>query len=339
MSNRTLGHSLRTRRTRVGLLVVAALAFLWPATAGMADDTVLFSTYVQPNVLLILDSSGSMNNMVWHPDFDPTVTPTCTAFSNSSNYFYTTTQTNRTHCSNTRHIYVDPDVSPGASTRYTGRYLNWLFSDAADSAWAEIQLTNNGLSSLCTGGANYSLYRRARITAAKRALREIVCEINQLTAVKFGLGIFRNASQGDPNGGFVIEQIDEYDAAHATNLDAALASVSANSWTPLGESLFQAYTYFMSRNSSDRPFGKDGTTRFPEYVYNTSTAGVGGEPGTAPPDPVEYACQKNFVIVLTDGEPTMDDFDANTPTNTAVGFGDVFRDDLIGDYNNDGETE
>ncbi|MGI9431147.1 MAG: pilus assembly protein, partial [Myxococcota bacterium] len=339
MSNHTLGHPLRTRRTRAGLLVVAALAFLWPATAGMADDTVLFSTYVQPNVLLILDSSGSMNNMVWHPDFDPTATPTCTAFSNTSNYFYTSTQTNRTHCSNTRDIYVDPDVSPTNSTRYTGRYLNWLFSDAADSAWAEIQLTNNGLSSLCTGGANYSLYRRTRITAAKRELRESVCGRKTLTGVKFGLGIFRNASQGDPNGGFVIEEIDEYDAAHATNLDNALASVEANSWTPLGESLFQAYTYFMSRTTSERPFGKDGTTRFPEYVYSTSTAGVGGQPGTAPPDPVEYACQKNFVIVLTDGEPTMDDFDANNPTNTAVGFGNVFRDDLIGDYNADGETE
>ena len=339
MSNPNRRNPFRTRRARAGLPIVAALAFLWPATAGLADDSVLFSTYVQPNVLLILDSSGSMNHMVWHPDFDPNVTPTCTAFTNTSQYFYTSTQTSVTHCGNTRDIYVDPDVSPGTSTRYMGSYLNWLFSDAADAAWAEIQLTNNGVASLCTGGSNYSLYRRTRITAAKRALREIVCEINQITSVKFGLGIFRNASQGDPNGGFVIEEIDEYDATHAANLDAALASVSANSWTPLGESLFQAYTYFMSRDATDRPFGKDGTTRFPEYVYSTSTAGVGGEVGTAPPDPVEYACQKNFVIVLTDGEPTMDDFVANTPTTTAVGFGSVFKDDLIGDYNADGETE
>jgi type IV pilus assembly protein PilY1 len=339
MSNHSIRSPFRSRRVRAGLLLVAALAFLWPATAGLADDTILFSTYVQPNVLLILDSSGSMNNLVWHPAYDPTVTPTCTAFSNSSNYYYTSTQSNRTYCSNTRHIYVDPAVSPAESTRYTGQYLNWLFSDAADGAWAEIQLTNNGIASLCTGGSNYSLYRRTRITAAKRALTEIVCEINQLTAVKFGLGIFRNATQGDPNGGFVIEAIDEYDATHAANLDSALNSVVANSWTPLGESLFQAYTYFMSRDSSDRPFGKDGTTRFPGYVYSTSMAGVGGQPGAAPPDPVEYACQKNFVIVLTDGEPTMDDFDANNPTDTAVGFGSIFEDDLIGDYNNDGETE
>jgi type IV pilus assembly protein PilY1 len=51
------------------------------------------------------------------------------------------------------------------------------------------------------------------------------------------------------------------------------------------------------------------------------------------------ACQKNFVILITDGEPTRDDFDTgNSPTNTTFGFAD-FRTKLIGDYVADGELE
>jgi type IV pilus assembly protein PilY1 len=56
-----------------------------------------------------------------------------------------------------------------------------------------------------------------------------------------------------------------------------------------------------------------------------------------PDSPVEYACQKNFIILITDGEPTKDDFDLSSPSDTAQGFDDFM--DLIGDYNPDGETE
>jgi type IV pilus assembly protein PilY1 len=56
-----------------------------------------------------------------------------------------------------------------------------------------------------------------------------------------------------------------------------------------------------------------------------------------PDSPVQYACQKHFVILITDGEPTRDDFDNSSPTNTANGFSSFSN--LIGNFNNDGETE
>ena len=58
---------------------------------------------------------------------------------------------------------------------------------------------------------------------------------------------------------------------------------------------------------------------------------------TVPDSPVQYHCQKNFVIIITDGEPTRDDFDLNLPTNTAIGFADF--NNLIGDFNADAEVE
>ena len=55
-----------------------------------------------------------------------------------------------------------------------------------------------------------------------------------------------------------------------------------------------------------------------------------------PPDPLlGVPCQKNFVVVITDGEPTKDDFDT-TSASTDQGFDDF--QDLIGDYA-PGETE
>mgnify|MGYP003449992872 FL=1 len=54
---------------------LAVCAALLASSAGRAeDDTALFSVNVPPNVLLVVDNSGSMNNMVWHPDFDPEAT-------------------------------------------------------------------------------------------------------------------------------------------------------------------------------------------------------------------------------------------------------------------------
>ena len=57
---------------------LAVCAALLASSAGRAeDDTALFSVNVPPNVLLVVDNSGSMNNMVWHPDFDPEATYSC----------------------------------------------------------------------------------------------------------------------------------------------------------------------------------------------------------------------------------------------------------------------
>ena len=51
-----------------------AVGVLLASAAGvLADDTDLFSTNVPPNVVMIFDNSGSMNNVVWHPAYRPDV--------------------------------------------------------------------------------------------------------------------------------------------------------------------------------------------------------------------------------------------------------------------------
>jgi type IV pilus assembly protein PilY1 len=362
------------RRRRAGViaglvLLVSAIAG-YPRTTALADDTVLFSTIVPPNVMLLVDNSGSMNGIVWHPAFDPSATPACAYWTNTNDFYSVEASSSDTFpdgasdtgfqsgshaitstgCVTTaREIFVDPLVeAKGEVTYWSGRYLNWYYSSAADTHVASITGTGNGTLSACVGGGSYDLYRRSRITAAQAILRQVICEVNTGGAVRFGLAQFRNGS--NPNGGYVVVPAEDYldsggapnvyslsgnTQSHADHLDDAIDDLTGESYTPLGESLFQIYTYFMSRDLSDRP-SRGGRT-FPEYEYLPSdgSRNSSGAP-TVPDSPVSNACQRNFVIVITDGEPSKDDF-STEGGGTDIGFGDFTT--LIGDYNVDGEDE
>jgi type IV pilus assembly protein PilY1 len=345
-------------------LIALALAVLPIGSARGEDDTALFSVSVAPNVMIMIDNSGSMNELVWHPDFNPAATYSCNTTNGgfTSDQSFTSTSISWTRCSKTRTFYADPQVTAaGNSTRLSFEYINWVFSlPNGDPRLTEINATNNGTYSSCLqaqGYTTFNKYRRARVTAAKDVLREVICNVNQVGKVRFGLSEFRlPGGSGDPNGGFVRVPIKDYDTptytlpittttnltgTHQQQLDAAVNALEGESWTPLGETLFTLYTYFMSRTASQRPVGLNGAT-FPGYVYRTNPWGNYGSYTTTtsqiPEDPVQYDCQKNFIIMITDGEPTKDDFDnSNTADNTAQGYTSFVN--LIGNYNNDGETE
>ena len=61
--------TIQTRRSVAAAALVAAM--LVPTrVAHTDDDTALFSVNVPPNVMIVIDNSGSMNRC-WHPDFNP----------------------------------------------------------------------------------------------------------------------------------------------------------------------------------------------------------------------------------------------------------------------------
>ena len=91
--------------------------------------------------------------------------------------------------------------------------------------------------------------------------------------MRFGLAQFRQSgSSNDPNGGYVLVPVNDYkwdddsnpatpevDFSYSLNgitktqgnhLKDAITSLDGETWTPLGESMFQLYTYFMSRDPS-----------------------------------------------------------------------------------------
>jgi len=339
-------HLSQTPRSLAALLAIALLAAPHAAGAAAAvappanpsgDDIFLISASTSPNVILLMDNSKSMNQIEWHPAFDPNAASYgCAAFNNALQYSYSS-DTNETHCGNTRTIY-----GPVANTQWDGRYLNWYFSDDADPYVNEIDTAQAEVEG-CTqaGGAKFfdDKYRRTRLEATKQVLLDLLC-VAEPKNVRFGLAYYRQPGDAlavDPNGAFVRSDLGRSNPSHAAELEAAIKNATLNSTTveatPLSESLFQLYTFWMSRNPTNIPVGRDGSTKFPAYLYDKF--------GTwnSPPllgDGFVYECEKAFVIVLTDGLPTRDDFDQD-PASTAQGFANFGA--LIGDYNSDGETE
>ncbi len=133
---------------------------------------------------------------------------------------------------------------------------------------------------------------------------------------------------GTPN----VYTLNGVSQSHGQHLDDAITKLTGESNTPIAESLFQIYTYFHGRSAGQIPAPAVSGT-FPFYQYTTSTtSGNGGPqsasgPPTVPGSPVQYDCQKNFVIVITDGEPTRDDFDVESPSSTAHGLRELHEPD------------
>jgi Tfp pilus tip-associated adhesin PilY1 len=252
-----------------------------------------------------------------------------------------------TECFNTRTVYEAPDADSFSEyTLWGAKYLSWYFSDNVEDDYdldgdgvtdgtilSQITSTTNGVRSQCLvdkGYAlNYPLYIRSRMGAAKEILHDVICNTNQNKPFRYGLAIFKGNiyTDTDAPGGFVKIPPADFTSSHETALGNAIDGIHAVASTPLSETLYNVYRFFQSRQASTQAFGKDGTTRFPAYNLTTS-----GYVGTPPAHPVTADCQQHFIVLITDGEPTWDDF-SDLGQSTFLS--------LIGDYvgpNDEDET-
>ncbi len=117
-----------------------------------------------------------------------------------------------------------------------------------------------------------------RIDVAKKVATNIV---NKTDNVRFCLSKFNYW-----NGGKVTAECGE----SKKSIIKKIKKLKPESWTPLAEAYYESVQYFKKRKST----------------YNS---------GSYKKSPIQYRCQKNFVIVLTDGLPTYDTdfkgFDSN----------------------------
>jgi type IV pilus assembly protein PilY1 len=378
----------------VYLLLGSMLTIALTATASRADDADLFSAKVPPNVLLVVDDSISMFNVIYHPAFDPDSSYACSTPS-STRYVGPSSSSpsweagvDQSMCGKTRWLPgldTDHDGVADDKMKYPSNYLNWIFSDAVDASYdidgdgstdgtilGQIQSYQRAFSG-CKDTGSYYYFHRDRAQSSRQILREVLCQVNLNGKLRFGFATFRHTeptgSNPAPNGGFVQIPIGDATVDHDSNpatpeidntytlngqtkthlehLYDTFETFAVDSNTPLAETLYQMYTYFMSRDAGKLPYGdadKDGTPdasagRFPAYAYTTDPVTNYGGPniadvgGSAPPCPVNEWCQKNFIVMITDGEPWRDEFAIETggsSGNTAVGFDDFF--DLIGNY-------
>lgn len=166
-------------------------------------------------------------------------------------------------------------------TLYTAKYLRWFYGQSVNDLV------------------------ETRMDTAKKS---IVSVINTTPSVDFGLEVF-NINKGDGsddgNGGRIALGIEEMnDANKADLLDIINNQLTASTWTPLCESLFESHQYF---SGSDVTFGDKDVNRN-GYTKNKppqDTSIIDGNNNYISPFD-NCASSIAHVILITDGEPTND---------------------------------
>lgn len=113
----------------------------------------------------------------------------------------------------------------------------------------------------------------SKITTAKTVAKDLIAKNSSL---RWGLFSF------DPNADTQGGKLRAPAGSSLSTLNTAIDGLSADTWTPLGENMFEMTRYFAGESSF---YGK---------ISGNYTS------------PMQYRCQKNFAIIITDGVATKD---------------------------------
>lgn len=282
-------------------LALILVAFLSTVAFSVVSQTPLFlTTSDKPNIAVLLDNSGSMYNLSYHPDF-PTSHEGATwsniKFKDAEDYsmlkdgkyylqeygtstatkYWGDSSTTRKFTFNGVTITLPTSSDPNDSeTRYNGAYLNWLFYEATASQRSDVESDVN--------------YQRTRIRVAKDCLKSLISSSynSSTNSYPYRWGVFTYTydptASAPPNLGKCTDNVSDI-STMLTKIENLKPSMN----TPLGNSLLALWNYF-----------KDS---------------VNG--------PITASCQKNFIITITDGYPYMPksyrDSNGGSDANSASG--------------------
>ncbi|MFW9082620.1 pilus assembly protein [Pseudomonas sp. P2757] len=297
------------RSLLTGMLLILYLTA--PAYAFTPSESPLLSAAaVPPNVMLLIDDSGSMNSIIYAAGFDPTTNRTparqCNAFLGLCSALNAPAITGDTvflsslptsGCSGGAYAFYNNSVAPlclklpdpvgGEDTRYSADYISYLVGLAISNGTRDF-----------TSGAIPNDYR---INVARNVSSALVTSNRTL---RMGLATFNPAtSNNSGNGGFIARAISDLapvsgnvtQAQADNNYNALISSINGLSGvanTPLAEAYYEVTRYMRGM----APY------------YNSTPATY--------TSPIQYRCQKNYGVVITDGLPT---FDRTFPTNDPLG--------------------
>ncbi|RON34858.1 pilus assembly protein [Pseudomonas brassicacearum] len=314
-------------RRRWSQLVFGALLSLYLAAPAYAftpsDSPLLSAAAVPPNVMLLIDDSGSMNTIIFAAGFDPTVNRVparqcnfffglCLSGSDivGNSIFLSSLPTSG--CSGGAYAFYNNSLTPqciklpdpvgNENTRYTDDYLSYL-----------VGLTNGSNRDFTNG----SIPNDYRVNVARNVSTALVTSNRGL---RIGLATFNPpTSNNSANGGYIARAISDLVVVTGSvtqsqadnnynNLISAINNLDAVANTPLAETYYEITRYFRG---------------MAPYYNSTPTTYT---------SPIQYRCQKNYGVVITDGLPT---YDRTFPTNDPLGLTRLPNWDGI---NNDGNA-
>jgi type IV pilus assembly protein PilY1 len=322
-------------KTLIGIIVVLCATTALAAPDQYPGDTSIYGseTVLDPNVLIIIDDSGSMSDTV-----------------TGGNYAHATTYTVSAACGtsfsdNCASNEVYQVLSSGSATVYsdTGFALTSVTTSCSGSNYQStlsstgqlnIGSRQNKLSSTGTCGTsgsaqyvlgNYVNWLNApgsavpKLTVVKNVVSNL---IKSTTGVRFGVMTYNYDSNGNGFGGTFIagvpsgatatytttiqdmDTIFQGTMTNRTALRRVIQGIQANGNTPLAETLYEAGQYFMGGA--------------PAYGATVGVSASGTYVSPAVP-----SCRHNYVVFLTDGMSTADNYTSTNLTpwaDSGVGF-------------------
>ncbi len=252
-------------RTATSLILTGLLALFGLSPAG-ADDSDIFGANIQPNVMILFDSSGSMGDTIVSHPYDP----------NTTYAVVNKCGPNRDQPCDTPVVYQRT-----GTTRY--EFYRSTIANVPSSA-ARDALTTEGFWSGRISGSRVSLFAgnylnyqlgfcpglpcvEKKIDIAKRVVKNLITNVN---GVRFGVMRFVNNGSAGSGGGGMVATI----GTDETTMKSAIDAITPGGYTPLGEQMNDGGRYFKGQTLRD---------------------------GTSFPSPIELACQPGFIIMVTDG--------------------------------------
>jgi type IV pilus assembly protein PilY1 len=181
---------------------------------------------------------------------------------------------------------------------YTGLQLNWYFSTGS--------FTSGSLAAAQTTTST-------RIAIAKQAATDLVTSLTPdaggQPTVRMGLARYDGAND---DGGMLLSEIKDLDSTHSTILLNQISNIPADGFTPLAETLSDIGKYFATGETGNLTLHPSGTKTTASVASIFSKAdgtsrSIKNATGNASlAAPILGYCQKNFVILLSDGLPTRD---------------------------------
>src|SRR5262252_11185685 len=268
------------------LVLIATFLSLQVHPVVLADDSDIFGSNIQPNVVIMIDDSGSMGDSAPSNSFDvpppngsasyypvlnncdpsgkPKVYQACASVkvykSGSSNTysFYANTVSAVTGTGSAAAQaalnsagYWSGKINGSTVNLFTGNYLNYLLGT-------------------CTSGGACS---KPKMQIAQEVINKL---LDSVQGVRFGVMTFHYDSTGvNGDGAKVIPQV----GSSVASMKAAVNALSPTGNTPLGDALYDVGQYYKGLKTGNGTQG----------------------PFTSP---IQLECQPNFVIFITDGMQT-----------------------------------
>lgn len=294
------------RTLALGAILALYLASPAYALGPFPNEPLSISGSVPPNVMLLVDNSGSMYNAIpplvvesssfafpyyrytsgWQTPWGGGVTDGNISLStilqgDCAAGFRALYNANTS--SAVRRCYALPDPAGSGNTRYTSKYLAYIYNTYTNSG-----ISGNDLREVLPNEYRMAVARDAAksIVSANRGMRIGLSAFNSATSSNSGPGgsILNQVLALSPAQGVTQTQADQ----NYSSLVAGIDQLRPVANTPLAETYYEVTRYFRGLSRYQGSGSSD-------YI-----------------SPVQYRCQKNFGVVLTDGLPT---YDASFPDN------------------------